>query len=116
VIDDDAAIRSVVARTLTRIGFTSKPVSDGPEAIALFESDPGIYALVLLDFMLPSMNGAEILSRLQRLRPDVRVILMSGLGRHEALSQFGGKGLAGFLQKPFPLDVMVAELRAALEA
>jgi DNA-binding NtrC family response regulator len=115
VIDDDEAIRTVVSRTVARLGFTSVEASGGQQAVALFESDPGRYALVLLDFMLPGMDGLEILSRLQQIRPDVRVILMSGLGRQDAVGQFVGQGVAGFLQKPFPLEAMVTELRAVLK-
>jgi len=113
VIDDDDSIRSVVARLVTRLGFTASQASDGQKAIAQFEEGPERYALVLLDFKLPVMDGSEVLSRLRRVKPDVRVILMSGLSRHEALEEFTGQGLAGFLQKPFTLDSLVSELRAA---
>jgi two-component system, cell cycle sensor histidine kinase and response regulator CckA len=116
IVDDDAAIRTVVARTVARIGFTSEQASDGPKAIAQFDLDPGAYALVLLDYLLPGMDGKEILSRFQRVKPGVRVILMSGLSRQESMGHFAGCGMAGFLQKPFPLEALVTELRAAIEA
>lgn len=116
VIEDDDAIRAVVTRTVSKLGFTSNQASDGPKAIAQFAADPGLYALVLLDFMLPGMDGRQILARLQHLRPDVRVIMMSGLSRQEATSQLDGQSLAGFLQKPFTLEALATELRAVIEA
>jgi two-component system cell cycle sensor histidine kinase/response regulator CckA len=116
VIEDDDAIRAVVTRTVSKLGFTSNQASDGPKAIAQFAADPGLYALVLLDFMLPGMDGRQILARLQQLRPDIRVILMSGLSRQEATSHLDGQSLAGFLQKPFSLEALATELRAAIEA
>jgi len=116
VIDDDDSIRTAVARTVARLGFTVNQASDGQQAIVQFESDPGLYTLVLLDFKLPGMDGSEVLSSLRRIRPDARVILMSGLNRQEALEQFTGLGLTGFLQKPFALDSLVSELRAALDS
>jgi two-component system cell cycle sensor histidine kinase/response regulator CckA len=116
VIEDDDAIRAVVTRTVTRLGFTASEASDGARAIAQFASDPGRYTLVLLDFMLPGMDGNQILARLRHIRPDVRVILMSGLSRQEATSQFDGQSLAGFLQKPFTLEALATELRAVIEA
>jgi DNA-binding response OmpR family regulator len=114
VIDDEDSIRTVLARSVAKLGFTASQASDGPQAIAQFESDPGLYTLVLLDFKLPGMDGSEVLSRLRKIRPDVRVIIMTGLSRQEALEQFAGQGLAGFLQKPFSLGALFAELRAAL--
>ncbi len=116
VVDDDNPIRTVVARALSKLGLTAREASDGQQAIELFQACPSLYTLVLMDLNLPGMDGTGILSRLQRIRPDVRVILMSGMSRTDALSQFDGRGLAGFLQKPFPLEALVGEMRAVLEA
>ena len=115
VVDDDAAIRMVITRTVARLGFTSSEAADGRQALEMFESDPGRYALVMLDFMLPGMDGLEILSRLQRKRPDVRVILMSGLGKPDGVGELAGLPPTGFLQKPFLLEALVAELRAVVD-
>ena len=115
VVDDDSAIRSVVFRTVGRLGITADQAGDGETAIALFQKDPGRYSLVLLDFLMPGMDGPQILSRLHAIKPDVHVILMSGLGRHEAVSQFGKLGVAGFLQKPFALEDLVTEVRAVID-
>jgi DNA-binding response OmpR family regulator len=115
VVDDDSAIRSVVFRTVGRLGVTADQAGDGETAIALFQADPGRYSLILLDFMMPGMEGPEILARLHAIKPDVHVILMSGLGRQEAVSQFAGLGVAGFLQKPFALENLVAEVRAVVD-
>src|ERR1017187_7201308 len=107
-------LRPGLARSIARFGFTVDLASDGQQAIAQFESGPALFTLVFLDFKLPGMDGSEVLSRLRQIRPDVRVILMSGLGREEALEKFAGQGLAGFLQKPFALGSLFSELRAAL--
>lgn len=115
VVDDDSAIRSVVFRTVGRLGITADQAGDGETAVALFQKDPGRYSLVLLDFMMPGMEGPEILARLHAIKPDVHVILMSGLGRQEAVSQFGSLGVAGFLQKPFALEDLVGEVRAVID-
>ena len=113
VVDDDTSVRTVVARALSRLGFTANEAPDGQRAIELFEANPGLYTLVIMDLRLPGMDGTAILSMLQRVRPDIPVVLMSGMSHVEALNQFDGQGLAGFLQKPFPLD---SELRAVLDA
>jgi two-component system, cell cycle sensor histidine kinase and response regulator CckA len=116
VIDDDDSVRAVVARSLARLGFTVDQASDGLQAISKFRSDPTRYALVILDFKLPGMDGSEVASRLRDIKPDVRLILVSGVSRQEALDEFTGQDATGFLQKPFALSGLVSELRAVLEA
>lgn len=116
VVEDDEFIRTLVSRTVTRLGFVATEANDGLRAVAQFAADPGLYTLVLLDFNLPGIDGRETLARLRRLRPDVRAIVMSGLPRQEALGQFNGRGPAGFLPKPFTIQAISTELRAVLEA
>jgi len=115
LIDDDASIRTVVARSVAKLGFTVDEVPDGRQAIERFQADPGRYALVILDFKLPGMDGREIAPRLRAIKGDVRLILMSGVSRQEAHDEFAGQDMTGFLQKPFTLSGLVAELRAVLE-
>jgi len=116
LIDDDASIRTAVARSVAKLGFTVEDLPDGRQALARFEADPGRYALVILDFKLPGMDGAEVAGRLRGIMPDVRLVFMSGLSRQEALDELDGLGTAGFLQKPFTLSGLVTELRSALDA
>ena len=59
--------------------------------------------VVLLDLTMPHLDGEETFRELRRLRPDVRVILSSGYNEQETTDRFAGKGLAGFLQKPYGL-------------
>ncbi len=101
VVDDEETIRSTAARMLQRTGFDIVLVSDGREAVEVFRADPGRFTLVLLDLTMPHMDGEETFAELRRMRADVRVVLMSGFNRQEALVRFPGKGLSSFLQKPF---------------
>jgi len=68
------------------------------EAVA---ADPDGFAVVLLDLTMPRLGGSDAYRAMRRLRPDVRVVLTSGFAAQEATSGFEGKGLAGFLRKPF---------------
>jgi two-component system, cell cycle sensor histidine kinase and response regulator CckA len=61
------------------------------------------------------MNGEEVLQHLRQLRPDVRVIVMSGYSEHEMHQRFAGQRVAGFVQKPFGPAVLLATLHQALE-
>jgi two-component system cell cycle sensor histidine kinase/response regulator CckA len=68
----------------------------------------------VLDLTMPRMSGEETFRALQALDPKVRVVLSSGYNQHDASSRFGGRGLAGFLQKPYRardlLDVVASGL------
>jgi DNA-binding NtrC family response regulator len=77
---------------------------------------PERFTLVLLDLTMPGLDGEEVFRRLRLIRPDARVVLMSGFNRVQAVDRFSGKGLAGFLQKPFTLDGLSAVMRRAFES
>ena len=94
-------MRTVTARVLERFGFTACTAPDRREALAVFREHADAIASELLDMTMPHLNGADTFRILRQLKPDVRVILMSGYNEQEATSRFAGKGLAGFLHKPF---------------
>jgi DNA-binding NtrC family response regulator len=115
VVDDEEAVRNVAAGMLGIIGFQSELAPDGPTALSLFGRDPHGYELVLLDLTMPRMDGEETFRQLRLIRPDVRVVLMSGFNRADATGRFIGKGIAGFVQKPFGIEALTTEIRRILE-
>jgi len=113
--EDEDTVRAVVARVLESLGFAVTPVPDGREAALLFEADPDAFTMVVMDLTMPHLDGAEAFARMRRVRPDVRVLLMSGFSEHDATVTFAGKGLAGFLQKPFELAHLRDKVREVFE-
>ncbi len=113
--EDEETVRTVVARVLENLGFTVTLAADGREAANLFEAQPDAFTLVVMDLTMPHLDGAEAFARMRRVRPDVRVLLMSGFSEHDATITFAGKGLAGFLQKPFELGHLRDKIRAVFE-
>ena len=111
VVDDEEAVRAVSVRILNSLGFAAVLATDGSDAVAVYRKEPARFAFVLLDLTMPQMDGEETFVRLRELNPDVRVILMSGFNQQEAVDRFAGKGLAGFVQKPFDFDAMLAAVR-----
>ncbi len=69
---------------------------------------------VVLDMTMPNLNGEETFRRLRRLRPSLPVLLSSGYNEQEATSRFTGKGLAGFLQKPYRAQDLIEHVKRAL--
>jgi PAS domain S-box-containing protein len=113
--EDEDTVRAVVARVLENLGFTVTPVADGREAAIAFEARPDAFTMVVMDLTMPHLDGAEAFARMRRARPDVRVLLMSGFSEHDATVTFAGKGLAGFLQKPFELAHLRDKVREVFE-
>ena len=101
VVDDEETVRAVAKMTLERVGISVLTASDGREAVELFIQQAERIDLVILDMMMPHMNGEETFRELKLLRPEVRVLLSSGYNEQEATGRFAGKGLAGFIQKPY---------------
>jgi PAS domain S-box-containing protein len=101
VIDDDAGVRAFVQRALERTGYQTLMASDGQAGVATFASHMNQISAVLLDLTMPTMSGLETFNALRQIRADIQVILCSGYNEQEATHKFVGKGLAGFVQKPF---------------
>jgi len=116
VVDDEESVRAVTGQMLQRLGFTVELAGDGYEAIELFKKIGDQISFVLLDMTMRRLSGEETFAELRRLREDVKVILCSGYNEQEAMSRFEGRGLAGFIQKPYKLPRLEAMLRRALSS
>ncbi|QYM79486.1 response regulator [Horticoccus luteus] len=114
VVDDEEPVRLVLTDLLRSLGFESEQAEHGRRGLEIFRAHPGRFAAVLLDLTMPEMDGEETFRQLRALDPAVKVLLMSGFNQQEAVHRFVGKGLAGFVQKPFSLDTLCAELRRVL--
>ena len=101
VADDEESVRSTAAQMLRKLGFDVALAADGREALDAFRANPDGFALVLMDLTMPHIDGRQAFRELRQIRKDIKVVLMSGFSQQDALSEFMGKGLAGFLQKPF---------------
>jgi PAS domain S-box-containing protein len=115
LVDDDESVRAVGRKMLERIGFTVVTAADGSEAIARFRERADDIICAIVDLTMPHVDGAETFRELRRMRPGVRVILSSGYNEQDVTQRFVGKGLAGFIQKPYQLSTLVAVLQEVLE-
>ena len=103
VVDDEETVCTMLARALEHFGFKVDLAPNGLVAVEKTRACNGNYVLVLLDLTMPHMDGEATFSALRNIRPELPVLLMSGFNENDAISRFGGKGLSGFLQKPFDL-------------
>jgi len=88
---------------LQHLGFEVVTASDGQQAVDLFREHSDEIVCILLDMTMPIMDGKEAFQRIRQIKKDARVILCSGYSEQDAGQYFVGKGLAGFIQKPYRL-------------
>src|SRR5262249_13378882 len=86
----------------------------GRKAVEMFRRIASRVEAVLLDMTMPVMSGEETFRELQKIRPDVKVILSSGFNETEAIRRFTGKGLAGFIQKPYTFGRLAETAQSVL--
>ena len=116
VVDDEESVRTFAKRLLERHGFSVVTAKDGREAMEVFQARCDEIVAVVLDLTMPHMGGEETFRELRRLRADVRVILTSGYNEQEVTNRFVGKGLAGFVEKPFGPGKLIGVVRQVLTA
>lgn len=111
VVDDDRAIRDLVKTLVARHGFVIDAANDGTEAWTLIAEN--VYDAVLLDLMMPSMNGFDLVDHLRRERPSLvpRIVIMTAFSR-------GGKmpvveGVHSMLRKPFDIGELLEHINDA---
>ncbi len=115
VVDDDDVVRSVTRSMLEFAGYEVLDAPGGVQALAIVESQGERVEAVLLDLTMPDMTGEETFRELRRLRLDLPIVLCSGYNETEATHAFAGRGLAGFLQKPFDSASLLNTLADVLD-
>lgn len=106
VVDDDPTMRLVFGRSLAAAGFDVVEAADGLEALELYKRHQGI-AVVVLDLVMPRLDGYGTFRELRRLDPRLPVLVVSGLAAEEALASFHDRSHLSFLKKPISPRVLV---------
>ena len=112
--DDEETIRNMARRILDKAGFTVLTAVDGRDAIEVFKQHLGEICLVVLDMTMPHLDGEACFRELRRLDPGVKVIITSGYNEQDIMGRFIGKGLAGFVQKPYTGAELLPKIRESL--
>ncbi len=115
VADDNADVRSVIARVLQGAGYAVLGAATPGEALAVCARHPGAIHLLIADALLPDMVGAELARRAAELRPALRVLYISAYTQEWAVKAGLVEGGEPFLEKPFPLEALCRQARGALD-
>ncbi len=115
LVEDEEAVRALVRRILRQQGYIVLEARDGAEALMLCQRHTGWIHLLITDVVMPHVSGRELAGRLEAMRPELKVLYMSGYP-DEAIAHHGvlEKGTA-FLQKPFTPSALVLKVREVLD-
>lgn len=102
IVDDEESIRDMLAHTISLFGHKPYTASNGAEAIDILLRKPDI-DIVLLDLVMPGMNGYEVGNALKNLKPDIDIIISSATAINTAEKRLDALGVRHILHKPYPL-------------
>lgn len=111
LVDDEETLRALGQEMLELLGYQVVTAEDGCQALEKFNEHRADIVAVLLDLTMPHMDGEEAFRELRRISADVKVVMCSGYNEQEVSQRFIGKGLAGFVQKPYTLKELGATLK-----
>jgi CheY-like chemotaxis protein len=115
LVDDEETITEIMEKALTLTGYRVLPARGGEEAIELYKKNQNRIDLVVLDMIMPGMNGGKVFDRLREMNPGVKVILSSGYSMDGEASQIMDRGCSGFIQKPFGIKELSQKIREVLD-
>lgn len=113
VVEDQAAVRTIVDRSLTRAGFTVV-ATDSPERAVSLLGEASRFDVLVSDLMMPRMNGVQLALKARQLRAQLKILLMSGYDQEFLNDQLAEVENAQVLQKPFRPDELVEKVRSML--
>jgi len=114
VVDDDEIVRSTIAGMLVELGYEVVTASSGRDALRRIEARPNRIDLILLDMVMPYMDGGETLRQVRLKNHKVPVIITSGFWSEERAGQLDELRVAGFLRKPFSFKSLATKVAAAI--
>jgi two-component system cell cycle sensor histidine kinase/response regulator CckA len=115
VIDDETDIRSFIGEVLQSHGYRVLLAASGDQAIGMYEKRSQDVALVILDMVMPGMSGEEAFLKMKEINPNIKALLSTGYSQDGRVSEILGKGVKGFIQKPYGLNQLLAKLRQILD-
>ena len=111
LVDDEAMIIDVSVLMLKNMGYEVLTAHNGKEAIEIYKQNADRIAIVVLDLVMPDMDGGEVYQRLKEIDSNVKVLLSSGYSLNDQAAEILNHGCDGFIQKPFKLNELSIKLR-----
>ncbi len=112
IVDDEEMVRRLAMTMLKKLGYEVVTAANGIEAVETYRNASEPFDLVLLDMIMPGMDGRECFLALKGINPDVRAVISSGYSQEGSTQESLDEGVRGFVQKPYRL----AELSAVIDS
>jgi PAS domain S-box-containing protein len=116
VVEDEQAVRDLTVKMLRKLGHTVLPAANGAEAIAAAKSYSGRIGLLVTDVVMPNMSGHQVAEQLLELRPDLKVLYLSGYTDNTVVHHGVLEDGVAFLPKPFSREALAKKVRHVLES
>ena len=116
IVDDEDAILESAAKILGNAGYKVMTVNGGRKALKLFKKQYKEIDIVILDMIMPDMNGRETYNKLKEINSEVKVLLSSGYSRNGKAQELINSGVKDFLQKPYEFEKMLIKIRQVLDS
>jgi CheY-like chemotaxis protein len=114
-VDDEDEVVKVSKSLLEVMGYRVLTARNGQEAISIYREYQKVIDIVLLDMIMPGMNGGGVYEKLKEINPDVRIILLSGYSKDREATANLARQCDGFIQKPFKINELSRSIRKAME-
>jgi PAS domain S-box-containing protein len=116
LVEDEELVRNFGVYALEQFGYKVLAVADGQEALEVYEKDKENISLVILDIIMPRMDGKQCLQELVRMNPRVKVLVSTGVVQDDLVQEVVGLGARGSVIKPFSAKGLLQEVRSTLDA
>jgi PAS domain S-box-containing protein len=114
LVEDEAMVLDVSVKMLGKMGYTVLSAKNGSEAIKAYNQNQKTIDMVILDMVLPEMDGGQVYDRLKEIHSDVKVLLASGYSVDSQAKQILSRGCNGFIQKPFNIKELSSKIKGVL--
>jgi CheY-like chemotaxis protein len=115
IVDDEIDIINLERNILERLGYTVTTCTDSPNALKIFTADPGKFDLIITDMSMPNIPGDILAARLISIRPDIPILLCTGLSETISKEETAFLGIKGFLLKPVSIKALSDKIRETLD-
>jgi DNA-binding NtrC family response regulator len=116
VVDDEASIRDLLAKTLALAEYDVETAGDGAMALDRLREHRGDYDLMIADLRMPGMDGLSLIREVKHINPSLPVIIITGFSSESSAIEAVNLGVAGYLTKPFRVPQVLAAAAKALGA
>ncbi|MGH7211493.1 MAG: response regulator [Acetobacteraceae bacterium] len=112
LVDDDDGMREIVRAVLAEAGYGVLTAATGADGLRLLRERGAGIGLLIADYVMPGLNGLQLIRAARALRPRLPILLISGYARIEAVRELAGPPAAAFLRKPFRPAELLARIAA----